>query len=89
MNSIWNNNYSAFKNRFPALAQITGKVLEQPVAADFVQTWQLSLAKNDQFTVSENNLRLHSAYNPEREAFLAVNQKEIAEKSDFVKGILG
>ena len=42
--------------------------------------WTLENAKNGMITVKS----LHSAYNPEREAFNAVNQKEVFEKSTVV-----
>lgn len=79
MNSIWNKNFEAFKKRFPALAQYTGS---DPVAPESL--WQLDKAKNGMITASENGVRLHSAYNPEREALGAVNREEVFEKSNVV-----
>ena len=81
MNSIWNKNYSAFKNRFPQLAQMIGLP-----APDFTpeKIWTLSQAKNGQITASENGLRLHSAYNPEREAAGAVSVENVSKKSATV-----
>lgn len=43
--------------------------------------WLLSQSKNGQITASENSLRLHSAYNPQREAQGAVALPEVAQKS--------
>ncbi len=48
------------------------------------QIWQLSNAKNGQITASENNIHLHSSYNPEREAKGAVTSNDIWEKSATV-----
>lgn len=55
-----------------------------PVPQTLEAPWQLAVAKNGQPAAVENNLRLHSTYNPEREAASAVNQKEVAEKSTTV-----
>ena len=79
MNSIWNKNFTAFKNRFPQLAQITGS---QPVAPE--KFWLLERAKNGMISASEGGVRLHSAYNPEREAQSALNRDEVFSKSKIV-----
>ncbi len=79
MNSIWNNNFKAFKNRFPQLAQMTGS---EPVPPETV--WTLEKSKNEMITASECGIRLHSAYNPEREAAGVVNRDEVFEKSAVV-----
>ena len=79
MNSIWNKNFTAFKNRFPQLAQITGS---QPVAPE--KFWLLEKAKNGMISASEGGIRLHSAYNPEREAQSALNRDEVFSKSKIV-----
>ena len=79
MNSIWNKNFEAFKKRFPALAEITGSTPPAPEAV-----WQLEQAKNGSITASEGGVRLHSAYNPEREASGAVVRDEVFEKSTVV-----
>ena len=74
MNSIWNKNFETFQKRFPALAKLTGST---PVAPEAL--WQLEQAKNGSITASEGGVRLHSAYNPEREASGAVNRDEVFE----------
>ena len=79
MNSIWNKNFEAFKTRFPSLAQLTGST---PVEPQII--WQLDTAKNQMTTATECGIRLHSAYNPEREAQGAVNRDEVFEKSTVV-----
>ena len=79
MNSIWNKNFDAFKKRFPALAQMTGNI---PVPPESI--WKLEQAKNGNITASEGGVRLHSAYNPEREASGAVGRDEVFQKSSIV-----
>lgn len=79
MNSIWNKNFEAFQKRFPQLAQMTGS---QPVAPESI--WSLEQSKNGMITASEGGVRLHSAYNPEREAAGAVCRDEVFEKSAVV-----
>ena len=79
MNSIWNKNFEAFQKRFPQLAQIAGS---EPVLPESI--WQLEKSKNGMITAIEGGVRLHSAYNPEREAAGAVNRDEVFEKSAVV-----
>ena len=79
MNSIWNKNFTAFKNRFPQLVEMTGS---QPVPAETF--WKLESAKNGSITASEGGVRLHSAYNPEREASGALGRDEVFQKSSVV-----
>ncbi len=90
MNSIWNKNFSAFEKRFPQLAQMTGNT---PVPPESI--WNLEKSKNGMITASESagegasvacgeHVRLHSAYNPEREAASSVNRSEVFEKSVVV-----
>jgi len=85
LNSIWNKNFAAFKNRFPQLAMMTGS---QAVAPETF--WKLENAKNGMITASEAGesggglVRLHSAYNPEREASGAVGRDEVFAKSAIV-----
>ena len=79
MNSIWNKNFETFKNRFPQLAQMAGS---EPVPPELI--WILEKAKNNMITASEGGVRLHSAYNPEREAAGAVNREEVFQKSAVV-----
>ena len=79
MNSIWNKNFEAYKKRFPQLAEMTGRT---PVPPESI--WQLEQARNGTLTASENGVRLHSAYNPEREAAGAVNRDEVCERSAVV-----
>ena len=79
MNSIWNKNFEAFKKRFPQLAKITGN---SPLLPEKI--WKLETARNGMITASENGVRLHSAYNPEREANGAVERDEVFGKSAIV-----
>jgi len=79
LNSIWNKNIEAFKKRFPRLAEITGC---RPVPPEAI--WKLESARNGMITASEMGVRLHSAYNPEREADGAVRLPQVLEKSAVV-----
>ena len=79
MNSIWNKNFEAFQQRFPQLAQMTGREACPPESL-----WSLEQARNGMITASEGGVRLHSAYNPEREAAGAVSRDEVFEKSSVV-----
>ena len=72
MNSIWNKNISLFSNRFPQLAQLLLPAISSFSEASIVFS-DIAPAKNGSVTASENSLRLHSAYNPEREAQSAVS----------------
>ena len=82
MNSIWNRNIQAFKNRFPSLTLIYHRFVNK---SDFhFNFWEISTAKDGNPTASENNFRLHSAYNPVREANGAINRSEVLEKSTIV-----
>ncbi len=73
MNSIWNKNISLFKNRFPSLFEIFFKEIEN-FCTDFeknsVSFWGISFSKNNLVTASEKsfNQKLHSFYNPQKEA---------------------
>ena len=46
--------------------------------------WDITNAKNGLVTCSEKGIRLHSAYNPEREAFTGISKEEIENKSATV-----
>ena len=50
----------------------------QPVPPESI--WNLESAKNGMISASEGGVRLHSAYNPEREAAGAVGREEVFEK---------
>ena len=80
MNSIWNKNILAFKKRFPSLADIYGQLIQHiqmlqtqeeklPVLVEkIIPDWEIIPAKNGSLTALENKIRLHSSYNPQREA---------------------
>lgn len=89
MNSIWNKNFSLFSKRFPQFAEILQKdynyLIQKYCAEDLeVPFWQIDLAKNGQLFAMENETRLHSSYNPQKEAFNAVNTVEVAQKGTTV-----
>ena len=82
MNSIWNKNYSLFTSRFSSLASLLPYPKEEEVSSP--SFWEISKTRNGSITCSENSLRLHSAYNPEREAISAVSIPEIKDKTTTV-----
>lgn len=89
MNSIWNKNFSLFSKRFPQFAEILQKdyndLIQKYCAEDLVVPfWQINQAKNGQLFAIENEIRLHSSYNPQKEAFNAVNTVEVAQKGTTV-----
>lgn len=73
MNSIWNKNIAAFSSRFPGLAELYKDLISSVQEQDF-SFWKISTAKNGWITAQENNINLHSSYNPQREAQQAANQ---------------
>ena len=98
MNSIWNKNVEYFTKRFPQLSQIYKQIIEQITLLDkqkkslqdfepfttIFNFWNFSLAKNGAVISTQNNLTLHSSYNPQREAFNSVNNANIKEKQTTV-----
>lgn len=46
--------------------------------------WQISTAKNGEYTANENSIHLHSTYNPSREAQSVISSAKIWEKSTTV-----
>lgn len=89
MNSIWNNNLQAFNKRFPQLANIFAREinfvesnLDNP--QNIYPFWKVFSAKNGSPTASENNLSLHSSYNPQREAAGTINNKNFLEFSNII-----
>lgn len=46
--------------------------------------YEVIQAKNGSVSVVENNLRLHSSYNPQKEAYSAISNPEVFEKSTTV-----
>ena len=73
MNSIWNKNISLFKERFPQLFTLVEHESEEQKKS--FDDWEISLAKNGSATAIQNGIRLHSAYNPEKEAFSIVSKE--------------
>lgn len=89
MNSIWNKNFSLFSKRFPQFAEILQKdyndLIQKYCAEDLIVSfWQINQAKNGQLFAIENETRLHSSYNPQKEAFNAVNTVDVAQKGTTV-----
>lgn len=85
MNSLWNKNISLLKKRFPELSELYKDYLLSSPKIDF---WKISTAKNGSLTAEDLSvspgIRLHSAYNPEREALNSITQKDILDKETVV-----
>ena len=84
MNLIWNKNIELFKKRFSSLAALidekiafyskyAGTEAEKTLLHPF---WEVTPSKAGDFTASENSLKLHSSYNPVKEALTALSAKE-------------
>lgn len=89
MNSIWNKNFQSFNERFPQFVQLLKNQFPQLIKKysqdnAIISFWELQTSKNNQLTATENGIRLHSLYNPQKEAFNAVNNPEILQKSTTV-----
>lgn len=90
MNSIWNKNIQSFEQRFPSLKELFQEQIDFISSASekdierLFSFWKIFPAKNNSLTVEENNLKLHSSYNPEREALQSINQPEIQNKNTVV-----
>ena len=82
MNSIWNKNYALFKGRFPQLAEMLPAPENPEKLAESL--WETGHSKAGSLTASEGGIRLHSAYNPEREAAGAVAGAGLENKSTAV-----
>lgn len=99
MNSIWNKNLSLFKNRFPQLAQLMENQLEffnryagtETENTALYPFWEITTSRTNLPVAAENGLRLHSAYNPEREAetALAAKKEEITASKALVFSGMG
>ncbi len=88
MNSIWNKNIQAFKERFPALADLYKNIIEE-ISADgdkkgIFSFWNVMPAKNGSLTAQIENMLLHSSYNPEREAVSAAGQLAAKNKETVI-----
>ena len=92
MNSIWNKNITIFKNRFPSLYPLFqdaickfSNAIDNNAQETVFPFWTLSQCKNGQITVQENGLRLHSAYNPQKEAESLCNSiKQEMQQKDAI-----
>lgn len=93
MNSIWNKNISLFKNRFPNLyplfnnsIRVFSSAIDSGTLASKIQFWTIGECKNGQITIQENGFRLHSAYNPQKEAETLCNsiKTELQQKEALV-----
>lgn len=86
MSSTWNKNKAAFQKRFPALASYYEDFLLQDLscASDCFSFWKFQPTKTADITAAENGLRLHSAYNPVKEAATTVAQPAVAEKGTSI-----
>lgn len=94
MNSTWTKNLQLFKERFSPLADLFAPLIKEISLADeeeiskLFSFWNVSTAKNGSLTATEkgdgSELRLHSSYNPQREAQSAILQPEIQSKKTVV-----
>lgn len=92
MNSIWNNNIQYFQERFPSLFEMFESYINE--FNKYLQTtqeqeklypfWQVVKTKNDSFTVTQNGTRLHSAYNPQKEAETIIQNTDFSEAETCV-----
>ena len=80
MNSIWNKNLELFKNRFPALYQR----LSDSIKAFSPGEYWVEKAKNGELTATFNNTRLHSSYNPSREAESTLNKAVLENTENLI-----
>lgn len=80
MNSIWNKNLEFFKNRFPALYQR----LSDSIKAFSPGEYWVEKAKNGELTATFNNTRLHSSYNPSREAESTLNKAVLENTENLI-----
>ena len=67
MNSIWNKNISLFTKRFPQLSTLLSNKISN-FENNGTLSFELANAKNNSPTALENNMPLHSKYNPEKDA---------------------
>lgn len=86
MNSIWNKNISSFIERFPQLSQILTEQIElyRSNCENGHSVYRIEPAKNGQITAFENNVPLHSKYNPQREAEQVCSQFDVVKSSTAV-----
>jgi len=88
LNSIWNKNLQAFKTRFPGLAELYGDLIKEISSGNKEETlfsfYKLFQAKNGSLTAEENGVRLHSSYNPQKEADSAAEQLAEKNKSTLI-----
>lgn len=92
MNSIWNNNIQYFQERFPSLFEMFESYINE--FNKYLQTtqeqeklypfWQVAKTKNNSFTVAQNGTRLHSAYNPQKEAETIIQNTDFSEAETCV-----
>ena len=77
MKSIWNKDFfkkntGLFKKRFPSLFDLFSDLISEIESKEDVESffdfWKLSLSPKSFPCGEENGLKLHSAYNPQREA---------------------
>ncbi len=67
MNSIWNKNIGLFEKRFPALFDVLRNEINSFKESD-ASDFKIQEAKNGMPILLENNVPLHSRYNPAAEA---------------------
>lgn len=93
MNSIWNKNIQLFEKRFSSLCSLIKKDVDyfssragKPEEKSLYPFWTLSKARTGSITAEENGLKLHSAYNPQKESEGIVSRQK--EKLDSAEAVV-
>lgn len=97
MNSIWNNNISLFKKRFPDFFTLINdnikyfeKYIDTPEEkSKLYPTWTVTKTINNEYTLEENKLRLHSKYNPVKESLSIIERNKNTNLAIFLGFGLG
>ncbi|MBO5100561.1 MAG: motility associated factor glycosyltransferase family protein [Treponema sp.] len=66
MNSFWNKNLNLFVDRFPELCKNLS--ITRDTKEPLTSCYEVLPSKSGSLTAKENNIFIHSAYNPEKEA---------------------
>ena len=92
MNSIWNKNISVFQKRFAALFELFklqinefNKYIQTPQAQEKLYPfWEVTKTRSDFYTATQKGIRLHSAYNPQKEAETIIQNTDFSDSETCV-----